>query len=132
MNPLKYFPLYILISVLTGCATIVDGSDQNVTIDSNPQGAKVYIGKMEDGKIVGKASAGVTPTTVNISRRNGAVIIEKDGYKSETINLKRKMNGWVLGDILLTSPLSTSIDTSTGAANEYDPDKYFVELKQSQ
>ena len=39
------------------------------------------------------------------------------------------MAGWVWGDIVLLSLISTSIDTSTGAAKEYDPGEYLVEMK---
>jgi hypothetical protein len=57
------------------------------------------------------------------------ILVEKDGFENAEVPLKRSMNNWVWGDIALTSLLSTSIDTSTGASNEFDPNEYVVELK---
>lgn len=122
---------FLVIGVITlcGCATIIDGTTQEITIDSNPQGATVYVTTIKDGVLGPKTEAGQTPLTVLVPRKDGAIIVEKEGYQSQQVELVRGMNPWVFGDVLMTSLLSTSIDTSTGASNEYDPDQYFVELK---
>jgi hypothetical protein len=104
-------------------------------VDSNPQGAKIYIGVRSDktaGVVERRVEAGVTPNTVSIARRDGVIQLEKDGYQATEVPLVRTMNNWVWGDILLTSPLSTSIDTSTGASNEFDPGEYLVQLTPAQ
>ncbi|MES2490160.1 MAG: PEGA domain-containing protein [Pseudomonadota bacterium] len=119
--------------MLSACATIVDGTKQSIKIDSSPQGATVYTAvKDKNGNLINKAAVGVTPLSVTIPRKDGAVILEKGGYAAIEVPLNRGMNGWVWGDILLTSPLSTSIDTSTGAAKEYDPEEYLVQLQSAQ
>ena len=46
--------------LLTGCATVINGSTQKVKISSQPAGAGVKI----DG-----AGAGVTPTVADLSRK---------------------------------------------------------------
>lgn len=111
---------------LSGCATIVSGSTQSIKIDSNPSGALVYVA---DVKTPGQRSQiGVTPAKVSVKTTGIIITVEKEGYSSTTVSLHQKMNPWVWGDIALTSPLSTSIDTSTGASKEYDPTEYNVEL----
>ena len=120
--------------VISGCATIMSGTTQKVTFDSDPSGAKVVIGKKKkkDGEMtmVDSYDAGVTPLTVELSRRHSTIVqISMEGYKTKEVELKRKINNWVLGDVALTSPLSTSIDTSTGACNEYKPGQYMVTLQ---
>ena len=118
---------------LSGCASMKSGTTQQVKIASNPPGATVYTAMRTESNgqysVTNKVAVGVTPLTVTLSRKHGAVMIEKDGYVPVDVALTTKMNPWVWGDILLTSPLSTSIDTSTGAAREYDPGEYVVDLK---
>ena len=120
--------------MLSACASIVTGTKQSIKVDSNPQGAKVYtaVRSKKDGQqgaLLKRVEAGVTPTTVSVARKDGVIELEKDGYDSAEVPLDRGMNNWVWGDIVLTSLLSTSIDTSTGAAWSYDPDQYVVNLK---
>ena len=119
---------------LTGCASINSGTTQQVKVSSNPAGATVYVAlkKVDNNgqaSVTNKVSVGVTPLTVTLSRKHGALFVEKEGYVATEVPLTTKMNPWMWGNILLTSPLSTSIDTSTGASREYDPGEYVVDLK---
>jgi hypothetical protein len=134
----RLFQRLIVVSsilLLSACASIQSGRTQQVKISSNPVGATVYVAvKIEkDGKavILYKKAVGVTPLSVTLSRKDGTIFVEKEGYDSVEVALTKKMNPWVWGDILLGSLLSTSIDTSTGAAHEYDPGEYVVDLKPS-
>lgn len=113
---------------ISGCASIVDGTKQSVKVDSNPKGAEIYIGVMDDGAVVSQTKAGMTPATVSLPRKDGVLVLKKEGYRDATVTPKRRMNGWVWGDIVLLSLLSTSIDTSTGAAKEIDPNEFLVEM----
>jgi uncharacterized protein YceK len=114
---------------LSGCASIQSGTTQHVKVSSNPAGATVYVALKKDGVVSNKVAVGVTPLTVTLSRKHGALFVEKEGYVATEVPLTTKMNPWMWGNILLTSPLSTSIDTSTGASREYDPGEYMVDLQ---
>ena len=124
--------IVVLAFVVSGCASINSGTTQQVTIDSDPPGATVIIGakKKKDGKyiMVNSVNAGVTPLVVELSRKDGMVEVSKEGYETQVVDLKKTMNPWVWGDIVLTSLLSTSIDTSTGAVYQYKPGQYMVPL----
>lgn len=132
--------LLLIIAVvfaITGCASIMSGTTQKVTIDSDPSGATVMIGVKDtkDDKVimVDGYNAGVTPLIVELKRKGSTMVqISKKGYKTQEVQLQRGMNNWVWGDIALTSLLSTSIDTSTGAANEYKPGEYMVSLQKTE
>lgn len=118
--------------LMTGCATIKSGTTQEITVSSHPSGATVYVGVVgRDGSMLNRTAMGVTPLTVRVSRKAGAIDVVKEGYAPVQLAMTTKMNPWVWGDILLTSPLSTSIDTSTGAANEFDPGEYSVQLQRA-
>ena len=92
---------------ISGCASIMSGTTQRVSIDSDPQGATVMIGKKKtkDKKtiMVETYNAGVTPLIVELKRRGSTMVqIFKDGYKTQDVQLKRTMNPWVWGDVALT------------------------------
>ena len=129
---LKLVAMVVAASALTACASMHSGTTQEVKITSNPVGAAVYVGTTSKNgnvtTVINKVNVGVTPLTVRVSRKDGAVELQKEGYTTVLVPLHTKMNPWVWGDILLTSPLSTSIDTSTGAANEFDPGEYMIDM----
>lgn len=104
--------------LLTGCATIFKGTDQVLTITSDPDGATVRI----DGKPVG-----VTPLSTKVKKNSvDSIMIEKEGFRTETMPLDKKFDGITL--------LSTFWDLSTtdlvsGAAYEYQPSTYHFKMK---
>lgn len=117
--------------LLSACATMMSGPRQSVKIDSVPQGARVFTAVAaydRQGNLLKRKEVGVTPMTVSITRKDGVVELEKEGYQLTRVPMRRGMNPWFLGNVVLTSMLSSSIDSSTGAINEYDPDEYLVEL----
>jgi len=106
-------------SLLFGSASIIKGSTQNVTFDSKPDGAVVKI----DG-----VKTCVTPCTVPIgnSSKNKMVTIEKKGYTT----MNRTLNSEFAPVTILSIfwDLSTT-DLVTGAAWQYAPNSYFIELQ---
>lgn len=131
IRPVVFF--FAATSLLSSCATVINTAHQKVTIDSIPQGAKVYAatpkGKKENRKLVGPRLVGLTPIRFSLSRKNGAVLLEKDGYISEEVRLKRTSSPLILGNIITGGTVGTSIDASTGASIEFDPDQYLIELR---
>jgi len=111
----------------------MSGTYQEIKVDSVPPGATVTTGweSNVDGKVVmtGRSVAGVTPITVSIPRKDGMIEVAKDGYKTQNVQLERELNYWFLGNVVLTSLLSSSIDTSTGAISEYRPGQFMINLE---
>jgi hypothetical protein len=124
----RKFIRFILISsvlcmgiVLTGCATIVTSGSQEVTFNSQPDGATVSV----NGKVIGK-----TPITTRLDRKSGqAMVFEKDGYKSQTMRLETTINGWFWGNIVIGGFLGSTTDGVSGAVHQYSPSQYFVTLQ---
>lgn len=116
---------------LLGCATIVGGgSTQEVNFDSNPAGAQIFVGRLVKGKVTDLVNTGkVTPHSLTIPRRNAVVILKKEGYEDTNVILKKTINGWVFGNIIIGGLLGMSIDSSTGAVNKYDPHNFLLELQ---
>ena len=113
--------LLMLISLLLkGCASIVSGTTQEMTFQSNPEDVLVTV----NGKVVGK-----TPTTVQLDRKSGqAVVFSKDGYKPITMQMETTIEPWFWGNIILGGLLGSTTDGLSGAVIKYSPNQYLVSL----
>jgi len=103
-----------------GCATIVDGTTQELTFGSEPEGAQVVL----DGQVLG-----FTPLTVEIDRAEGRTVeLRKAGYASEQIALTTDLNPTFWGNILTGGLLGSTTDSASGASVRYAPDAYETQL----
>lgn len=113
--------LFLGLFILSGCATIVSGSDQSVTIQSSPDGADILMNGVTMGK---------TPITMSIQRDSYTMLtIEKEGYKSETQLMNTELNSMFWGNILFGGLLGSTTDAASGASREYAPGVVFVKLE---
>lgn len=85
--------LLATMTLLAGCATILNDDTQPVTFNSDPEGALVKV----DGVAYGR-----TPVTVPVPRKgwDKQVEISKDGYKSEVFTLKNNLSGSTFLNVL--------------------------------
>lgn len=104
----------------TGCATIINGETQDISINTSPAGANVYV----DAKPIGKS-----PLVAQVKRKDGTVIrVEHPDYKTEEIHLKTTSSAFFFGNILFGGLPGTTTDVATGAAIQYEKDSYYVAL----
>lgn len=109
----------VTVFLLSGCASIVSKSDWPVTINSNPEQAKISIYDEEGLHMY----TGTTPTTLSLKagkayfdRQDYTVNFEKEGYEKQTIIIGATLNGWYLGNILFGGLIGLLIvDPLTGA-----------------
>lgn len=107
----------MLMILVSGCATIINGNSETITFDSSPSGANVYI----DGALVGK-----TPVSVTLKKnKKDTVMFKLDGHRTVTRELNKSFDAVALLNIFWD--LSTT-DFITGAAMEYDPKNYYIEM----
>lgn len=118
--------LVVFVLLLNGCASIVSKSNWPVKIGSTPEGADVAITDVGDGK---KIFTGKTPTIVTLSSRGGffkgktySVAISKEGFQTQTAEIKSTLNGWYIGNIIFGGLIGLLIvDPATGAMWTLDP-----------
>ncbi len=105
----------------SGCASIVTGTDQKLTFNSEPDEATVTVA----GRVLGK-----TPLTVQVDKgSNQAITFEKEGYKTHTAQLSTTTNPWFFGNIVFGGLVGSTTDGVSGAIHEFSPDQYFVTLR---
>src|SRR5690606_24180125 len=115
---MKKFLLLLVIGMgglFTGCATIIHGSKQAVGISSNPANAVVTINGQQFGR---------TPVTATLSRKDHhRVTIELDGFMPYDIQLTRKVDGWIVGNIVFGGLIGLAVDAITGGMYKLTPDQ---------
>lgn len=112
----------ILVSILAGCATIVSGTSQVISVQAIDARTHDVI---PNAKCTLTNSKGVTypvygnPGSVTVSREYGglqAVCLEK-GYRQSGVGTGESFNAWTLVDIIFWP--SFLVDAATGAAKKY-------------
>jgi len=112
----------ILAGIFGACATVITGKAQQVTFESEPEGATVAI----SGRTIGK-----TPLTAMIKKEiSQTVSFEMDGYKTQTRQLETVTEGWFWGNIVgvYFGPFSSTVDYVDRAMYHYSPSQYYVTL----
>jgi len=105
----------LLVLGLSGCATLHKGSHQRIPVESEPEGATVF---------VNNERLGTTPVVVPLSRRMGHVVrVEKRGFDAEQVLL------YTVPNETEQAFLRFSTDNFTGALNDLDPSEVIVELR---
>lgn len=118
----QYVLMVILVVPLVGCATIVHGNDQKITVTSTPPGAQV----LHNGAV-----KGVTPCDVELSRRpfKSVLTVRKEGHPDRELVIKNGVSMWaLLGNIIFGGIPGWVIDAATGSFGAYYQDHYDVRL----
>lgn len=106
------------LALSTGCATIITGGSQDVSFQSTPEGATVFV----DDQVVGK-----TPLMVKLHRKkNPPLRFEMEGYKTIDTQVKSVMEPWLMGNIIFGGVIGSTIDSCSGAVHQYSPNEYHV------
>lgn len=107
------------VSIMFGSANIIAGGTQNVSFNSKPEGAVVMI----DG-----VKSCTTPCTVTLDKayKPKQLSMSKEGYETFSIPMTVEYDGVALLNIIWD--LSTT-DLVSGAAYQYNPNTYYMELK---
>jgi len=118
---MKHYAYLIFLLFLTNsCATLMSGTTQEVTFNSEPQDVEVTVG----GKVIGK-----TPFTIQLDKKSGQTVeFNLEGYKRQTRSLETTMDGWFWGNIVLGGLIGSSTDGISGSINEYSPNQYYVTM----
>ncbi|QDU34865.1 PEGA domain protein [Poriferisphaera corsica] len=106
----------------TGCATIISGTTQDITISTEPSGAILNVNGMTLE----------SPATVTLSRKNNHVVeVTKPGYQTTQVNIEKGLNGWVFGNIVFGGIIGGVVDIATGSINNLNPGDIHLNLAKS-
>jgi hypothetical protein len=101
---------------LSGCASIVEGTGQEIFVDITPAAASCDA--FREGQIVGAYSPATHSVMVKKSKEDLVLKCRAPGYKDKEVRLVSTASAWgVVGALTLDFGL---IDYATGALNKYD------------
>jgi hypothetical protein len=107
-------------SGLTGCASIVSGTTQIVSVETLQPAGKVAGAscKLENDKGVWYVT---TPGTVSVHRAYGDMMVkcEKEGVAAGVATVKSSTKAMMAGNILFGGPIGVGVDAASGAAYDY-------------
>jgi hypothetical protein len=96
------------------CATVMNGSEQGIAVNSTPAGANISV----DGQPMG-----VTPAVLRLARSKEHILqLDLPGYLPYQMKLSRRTSGWVWGNIAFGGVIGVVVDASTGAMYRLTPE----------
>jgi hypothetical protein len=105
-----------------GCATIINGSTQDVEITSSPAGASVLI--------LPENTKAVTPTEVELDREKvHTLLFQLEGCRDATAYLDRDLDHTMLGNVIFGGLIGIIVDHNSGAIYQLVPDPLHVVLE---
>ena len=124
-----FFILSIATFLTSGCATLLKGSSQGVTVKTEPPGAICELSKK------GKSIGIVNPTPGTIQLGKGATALDvgckKSGYFDSNATMTSSLQGWTFGNLILGGIVGLVVDASSGAAYQYRSEIYLRLLPES-
>jgi uncharacterized protein YceK len=118
---LYFTPIGLSLSLLlSGCATVVNGTHQSIGVSSNPAGASVMVDNQKNF---------VTPASVELKRNQShTFVFSKPGYKDDSFVITSGTSGWVWGNILIGGLIGTAVDFASGGARKLSQESVHVSL----
>lgn len=113
----------VLVLALTGCASIIHGTTQQVAISSSPTGAQVSVNNQD---------LGTTPIVADLKRKETHIVrVTLAGYEPYEVGLTRSVSGWVWGNIVFGGIIGLAVDAITGGLYKLSPEQLEAELARS-
>ncbi len=110
---IKVMAISMLIFILSGCATIIRGTEQSVHVNTNPVGAKV---EFSNGQSC------LSPCSITTKRDQSLIItISKQGCNTQTATMVPSLAG---GGVLMGG----LVDYGTGAVYDLQPNPLTITL----
>ena len=119
---LAAFALIVTTVFMTSCATVVGGTDQLISVDSNVKGAEVYYNG---------ARVGQTPFNGVVDKaRNPQLMVKKEGYEPRTMVLSTSTPTIFWGNAIFYGGfVSSTTDYASGSMFEVSPKSYYINLE---
>lgn len=101
-----------------GCASVVSGTSQTLTLDTAPPGAECSLTRK--GLVIGRVNP--TPGSILVQRTRDDITVTctREGYQTGTFVNKSGLEATTFGNIILGGLIGVAIDSASGANNKYD------------
>jgi len=108
----------LIVFALGGCATIIEGSTQQITLNTNPSNASCAI--YRQGLKIGEVAITPGAALIQKTKYDITILCVKAGYQQATYLNHSGAAGATFGNIVLGGLIGWGIDSATGSDNKYD------------
>jgi hypothetical protein len=114
----------ILLAILTGCSSIMEGTEQEIVIHSRPEGAQCDLKR--NGNIIGHIDS--TPASVVVQKTKDDIHISctRSGFEETGFHNRSGQADTTYGNLILGGLPGWAVDSARGADNRYDSPVYVV------
>lgn len=117
MKGLKFAVALAASLPLGACATVIEGTSQSVTLNTNPPGAECHLTR--EGKEIGAIAQSPGSVRIDKSKNDITATCTKDGYQQTAVTTSPKFVGTTFGNIVLGGVVGAVVDASSGANYSY-------------
>lgn len=113
---MKRFAQIMVVGLALGsgaCSSIIDGTSQEILVNTNPAGAKCVLNR--EGASIATIDTTPAAVTVKKSKHDITVVCTKDGFQEATFVNNSGVAGATLGNIILGGGIGWAIDSASGA-----------------
>jgi hypothetical protein len=103
---------------LTACSSIIEGTSQQITVNTNPPGADCLFKRQEE--VLGHINPTPGSLLIKKTKYDINIVCDKEGYQTATYLNHSGAAGATVGNILLGGGIGWAIDSAAGADNKYD------------
>lgn len=108
------------ITLLSACATIVNGSSQTVTVSTTPPAATCTVDRV--GTRIGAISQTPGSLRLDKSKNDLSVTCSKPGFQTATVTKAPSFGAATFGNIIAGGVIGVVVDAASGANYEYPAD----------
>lgn len=109
--------LLVCAAPLGACASIIEGTSQEIEVVTNPAGAACDF--IREGRNVARISKTPSAVTIKKTKHDITIECELDGYHKATYQNKSDAAGATFGNIILGGGIGWAIDSASGSDNKY-------------
>ena len=105
-------------SGLGGCSSIIEGTSQEILVNTNPPGANCEF--VREGNVIARVQQTPGGATIKKTKYDITLKCDKPGYQEATYLNHSGAAGATFGNIILGGGIGWAIDSASGADNKYD------------
>ncbi|MBL8701604.1 MAG: hypothetical protein JNK67_24705 [Alphaproteobacteria bacterium] len=108
----------VAFGLLSACSSIVDGTTQQIAVNTNPAGAEC--GFYRQAQRIATIASTPASALVDKTKHDIAIVCVREGHQQTVYQNKSGVAGATFGNIILGGGIGWAIDSASGADNKYD------------
>jgi hypothetical protein len=104
---------------LSACASVIEGTSQIITVNTNPAGADCSLNRMPEG-VIGRVNQTPAGVTIRKTKYDITIKCNMQGYQEATFLNHSGAAGATFGNIILGGGIGWAVDSASGSDNKYE------------